>query len=123
MTRTALLAVCTFSLSIHTAATASKGPEPVPPELIPAGFTAADCRIAKPGCPITETDADGHPGTVGKRPPKVECSKHAEGPVTTTHTVSCQPRAGKGPPLSDCCLNPEGPKIPSCGLKPQPAGD
>lgn len=122
MTRVALVAICTCSLSILATVTVSKESEPIPPELIPAGFTAADCRITEPGGPITETDADGHPKTVGRRPPKVECSKHAEGGVTTTHTVSCHTKAGKELPLSDCCLNPDGSRIPSCELKRQPAG-
>jgi hypothetical protein len=119
MTQIALLAVFAFSLAIYAAGALSKEPGPIPPELIPAGFTAADCHITKPGGPIVEEDADGHPRTVGKRPPKVECSKHTEGRATETHTASCRTKAGKGLPLSDCCLNTDGSMIPACKLKPQ----
>jgi hypothetical protein len=66
------------------------------------------------------TDAPGL--SVGKRPPKVECSKHTEGSTTVTHTMTCRTMAGKDLPLSDCCLNPNGSKIPACEPKPQPTG-
>jgi hypothetical protein len=118
MARIAVLAVC--GLSAYATGAASKEPEPIPPALIPVGFTAADCHITKPGGPIIEQDADGRPRTVGKRPPKVECSKHTEGTTTETHTVTCRTQAGKDLPLSDCCLNSDGSKIPACELKPQP---
>ena len=120
MTQIALLAVCAFSLAIYAMGAASKEPEPIPPELIPAGFTAADCHITKPGGPIVEEDADGHPRTVGKRPPKVGCSKNTEGRANETHTATCRTKAGEDLPLSDCYLNTDGSMIPACEPKPQP---
>jgi hypothetical protein len=120
MTRIALLVVCACSLSVYASGAASKEPDRIPPELIPPGFTAADCRITKPGGPDTEEGSDGRQRTVGKLPPKVACTKH---PVTITHSASCHTEAGKELPPADCCLNADGSKIQNCEPKPHPADE
>ena len=123
MTRITLLAVCVCSLSVYAPGTASKEPDRIPPELIPPGFTAADCHITKPGGPETQEGPDGRQRTVGKRPPTVVCTKHLEGPLTITRSASCHTENGKELPPADCCLNPDGSKIPNCEPKPHPANE
>lgn len=118
-----LAAVCTCLLSACTTGTVPKEPEPIPAELIPPGYSAADCRITEPGGAITETGPDGRPMTVGERKPTVQCHKHDEGQVTMTSTPVCYTKRGKELPLSDCCMNPDGSKIPSCEPKLQPVGE
>lgn len=115
-----LLAVC--ALSAYATGTASKEPEPIPARLIPPGFIAADCHITKPGAPITDEDADGHPRTIGHRDPTVICSKRTPGPTTEVHRATCRSEDGKEFPLEDCCLSPDGSRIQACEPKPQPAG-
>ena len=111
-------AVCTFFLS--ACASTPPKPEPVPPELVPVGFSAADCRVTEPGGPLTETGLDGRPMQVGTRPPKVQCSQHVS---IASETTTCHTKGGKPLPMSDCCLNLDGSKVPECTPKPQSAGE
>nr|DAK77257.1 MAG TPA: hypothetical protein [Caudoviricetes sp.] len=123
MTRFLPTLVCTFVLSSCAVGTAPRKPEPIPPELIPAGFTASDCHIAKPA----EADVDEGPGgnkySHGERGPKVECSHHSNGAVISKSTPTCHTKGGKELPLADCCMTESGELIPACTPKVQPAGE
>lgn len=114
--------VAVLTLTACSTGPAPKTPEPIPPELIPAGFTAADCRITEPGGPITDIGPDGRPYDRGTRQPKVECTHHSEVRVgeSVVTTASCRASSGKDLPFSDCCMNPDGSKIPACEPKRQP---
>lgn len=92
---------------------------PVPAELVPQGFTAAECRVTDPGGPITEEQPGGPPRTVGTRKPRVECTHHDE-IVTSSDHPTCKTKAGASVPLSDCCMNDDGTTIPNCTMKLQP---
>lgn len=120
MTRLTILAVCTFALSACATGAAPGKQEPVPPELVPAGFSAADCRVTKPAEAITQDGPGGTKVTVGTRPPQVECQHHEQGPVTVTTTPTCHTQAGKVLPLADCCMTDAGTPIPQCTPKIQP---
>jgi hypothetical protein len=117
MARVTIAAVCTI-LSACAGRPAPK-PEPILPELIPAGYAASECRITDPGGAITSSGPDGRPMTVGNRQPKVECAHHTER-ITTTSVPVCHTKSGKGLPLSDCCMNPDGTQIAGCTPKLQP---
>jgi hypothetical protein len=116
------VAVCTV-LAACAAGPTHKPSESVPPELVPSGFTAADCRITEPGGPITEIGPDGRPMTRGTRQPKVECTKHIAGAITVKSTPTCHTKGGKELLLADCCMNEDGSTIPACTPKVQPAGE
>ena len=114
-----VLIVAVLTLAACSAGPSPKRTESIPPELIAAGFTAADCHITEPGRHITQTGPDGRPYDQGTRPPKVECSLHSELRHESTQTASCRTSSGKDLPLSDCCMNPDGSKIPACEPKLQ----
>jgi hypothetical protein len=117
------VAVCTFLLSACATNPPPK-PMPVPPELVPAGFSAADCRVTDPGGPITDNSGpNGTPRNVGTRAPKVECKKHQGESVQATTTPTCHTQGGKPLPLSDCCMNLDGSRIQGCTPKQQPPGE
>jgi len=121
MKRFLAAAVCTI---LSACATTPPKPEPVPPDLVPAGFSAADCRVTDSGGPITDNGGpNGVARQVGTRAPKVECSHHSDGPMTVTSTPTCHSRAGKELPLSDCCMTAAGTPIPQCTPKIQPPGE
>jgi hypothetical protein len=117
---TLAVAVCTILSACATGA-APRKPEPIPPELIPDGYTADDCHITDPGGPMTETGPDGIPRTVGTRPPKVACSQHVH--IPGSETTTCHTPGGKPLDLQDCCLNPDGSSIPNCTKKLFPPGE
>ena len=116
------VAVCTV-LTACGAGPTHKPSESVPPELVPAGFTVADCKVVKP----TEADVDDGPGdnkySHGEHGPKVECSHHSEGPLIVKSTPTCHTVGGKALPLADCCMTEAGAPIPACTPKTQPPGE
>ena len=118
---TLVAAVCTILSACAT--TQPPKPDAIPPELVPAGYSAADCRITEPGGAVTETGPDGRPMTVGSRQPKVECNKHTQGATVVKSTPTCKTKAGVDMPLSDCCLNDDGTTIPNCTIKSLPPGE
>lgn len=116
------IAVCTFVLS--ACASNPQKLAPVPPELVPAGFSAADCHITDPGGPITDNNGpNGTARNVGTRAPKVACTKKEGETVNTTSAPTCHTQGGKVLPVSDCCMNPDGSKIQGCTPKLQPPGE
>src|SRR5712691_1506705 len=103
MARITLAAVCTILCACG--ATQPPKPDAVPKELIPAGFSAADCKVTDPGGPITDNSGpNGTPRQVGIRPPRVACTKHDGSPVTLTTKPTCHTVGGKTLPLADCCM-------------------
>jgi hypothetical protein len=121
MHRITSLAVCTI-LTACASGTAPRKQESIPAELIPAGYTAAECKVTDPGGPITETGTNGQPVTVGHRPPTVNCTHHTE-TITTTSRPVCHTKAGVELPLSDCCMNPDGSQNTGCTPKLQPPAE
>lgn len=113
------LAVCTFFLSACGAIQPPK-PEPVPKELIPAGFSAADCRITKSAEAITDDGPGGSKMTTGSSSPTVECHHRGHSVVTTKSVPACHTKGGKELPLVDCCMTKNGDAIPQCAPKLQP---
>jgi hypothetical protein len=112
------VAVCTTILSACSTTQPPK-PEPVPKELVPAGFSAADCKVVKPAEAITQDGPGGSKVTTGMRPPQVECTKHTEGAVTVKSTPTCHTKTGKELPLADCCMTDSGDPLPACTPKMQ----
>lgn len=97
--------------------------QPVPPELVPTGFTAADCWIAKPAEVETASGPGGAPVTMGGKGPEVQCQKHSQGAVQEKSVPVCHTKAGKPLPLVDCCMTYSGDHIPQCTPKVQPPED
>jgi hypothetical protein len=121
MARLPVAAVCTILCACG--ATQPLKPERVPEELVPAGFSAADCHVVEPAQALTETGPDGRPMTVGSRQPKVECQKSGQSVVTTKSVPVCHTTGGKKLPLADCCMTESGDPIPACTPKLQPLGE
>jgi hypothetical protein len=120
MTRFTILAVCTV---LSACATQPPKPEPVPKELVPAGFSAADCRVTKPAEAITQDGPGGSKMTMGMHPPQVECQHHEQGPLTVKSAPTCHTTGGKQLPLADCCMTDAGTLIPQCTPKLQSPGE
>lgn len=121
MTRFPITAVCT----ILCACGASKPPKPdaVPTELVPKGFSAADCHIVKPAEAMTEEGPGGTKYTTGTRSPEVACQKPGQSVVTTKSVPVCHTKGGKELPVADCCMTESGDPIPACTPKLQPVGE
>jgi len=117
MARLLAAAVCTF---LSACTIQPPKPEPVPPELIPAGFTAAECKVVKAAEAITEDGPSATKMTMGMRSPEVSCQHRGKSVTTTTLVPSCHTKAGKPLPLSDCCMTESGSPIPACTSKLQP---
>lgn len=115
----------TSALCAIIAGCASTPPKPasIPPELIPPGFTAADCWIAKPAETETVSGPGGAPVAMGSKSPEVQCTKHGQGATTTKTVPTCHTQAGKTLPLSDCCMTESGAPLPACTPKLQPPGE
>jgi hypothetical protein len=120
MTRLLAIATAVCTILSACAATQPPKPEPVPPELVPAGFSAAECRVVKPAEAITADGPGGTKTTMGMRSPEVSC-EHANQSVVTTKSVPvCHTTGGKQLPLADCCMTESGDPIPACVPKLQP---
>ena len=119
---TLAVAVCTV-LTACAAGPTRKPSESVPPELVPSGFTAADCHVVKPAEAMTETGPDGRPVTTGTRSPEVACQKPGKSITTTKSVPVCHTKGGKQLPLADCCMTESGETIPACTPKIQPLGE
>jgi hypothetical protein len=117
------LAVCTFALSACTTGAAPRKSEPVPPALVSAGFTAAECRIVKPA----QADVDDGPGgnkfSHGEHGPQVECHHPGQSVITTRSVPVCHTQAGKPLPLAACCMSESGDPIPACTPQVLPPGE
>jgi hypothetical protein len=118
MTRLPIAAVCTILCACG--ATQPPKPEPVPKELIPAGFTAAECHVAKPGEAMTEEGPGGTKYTTGTRSPVLSCQHPSQSVVTTKTVPVCHTQSGKPLPLADCCVTESGDPIRGCEPKLQP---
>jgi hypothetical protein len=106
---------------------ACAGPGPkdkgsVPPELVPAGYTATECQVTDPGGPIKEAGPTGLPVTKGFRQPRVTCT-HKTVTQTERQMATCHTTGGKSLDLKDCCLNADGSIITNCTTKLIPAGE
>jgi hypothetical protein len=114
---TLVAAVCTILSACAT--TQPPKPDTVPPELVPAGYSAADCHIVKPAEAITDdTSKVSH----GEHAPHVECIKHTQGAVVQKITPTCHTVSGTALPLEACCLRDDGSAIPDCVPKSIPKG-
>jgi len=115
------VAVCTILAACGV--THPPKPDPVPKELISAGFSADECHIVKPAEAMTETGPDGRPVTTGTRSPEVACQKPGQSITTTKSVPVCHTKGGKELPLSDCCMTDSGEPMPACTPKIQPLGE
>ncbi len=95
----------------------------IPPELIPAGYTAADCHIVRQAQADTDNGPGGTKFSHGSIAPEVRCTRQHEGPVTLTKVGACHTQGGKELPPADCCLTPSGDPIPACTPKLQAPGE
>ncbi len=116
------VAVCTCILFSACAGPGPKDKGSVPPELVPAGYTATECQVTDPGGPIKEAGPTGLPVTKGFRQPRVTCTHKTE-TQTETQVATCRTTGGKPLDLRDCCLNADGSAIASCTKKLIPAGE
>jgi hypothetical protein len=98
-------------------------PDAVPKDLVPKGFTAADCHVVKPAEAITQQGPDGRPVSTGMRAPEVACEKPGANSIATKSTPVCHTQRGKPLPLADCCMTESGDPIPACMPKIQPPGE
>ncbi len=124
MIRMALaLAICTVFTACAAGAT-RKPSESVPHELVPPGFTAAECHVVKAAEALTDDGPGTGPKyTTGTRSPQVECQHPGNSIVTTKSVPVCHTKSGKQLPLADCCMTDSGEPIPACTLKIQPDGE
>lgn len=121
MTRLPIAAVCTILCACG--ATHPPKPDPVPTELVPKGFTAAECRLVRPAEAMTEDGPGGLKVTTGTRSPEVACQKEGQNVITTKSVPVCHTQAGRELPLSDCCMSESGDPLPACTPKLQPQGE
>jgi hypothetical protein len=114
---TLAVAVCTVLAACATG-TVPRKPEPIPPELIPPGFSSSDCHVVAPA----QADVDDGPGgskySHGERSPQVACTKHGTETFVVKTVPTCHTASGKPLPLADCCEKENGDLILGCTPKP-----